>query len=244
MNVIRPLFLSVALCTIAVADPSQDAQDRIVEQWSKVKSMVANTMLDGTIEYPSNTIRNQKTGTYKYLRKDGMDLVRQDSQGTQTLALQAQKEVKTTTSTELLIMVADGKYIYTLAEGEQSRIASKRDQAGAGVVIGGKELVETMRRNATLNLLGEDKVDDQEVYVFESLPTGKNSGKYKTRYYVSKDRGLMIKREAIAINDGEEHITTTYFVRNPKFDVEIDPGLFELTFPEGVEVRDMTEKKQ
>ncbi|GAF73674.1 unnamed protein product, partial [marine sediment metagenome] len=95
-----------------------------------------------------------------------------------------------------------------------------------------------MKKNSTLTLLPDEKVEEQAAYVIESKP--KSPGPQpmaKSKMFFAKDSGIMIKMVGL---DAEGKAIMTMNVKDVKLNPEISPDRFVFKAPEGVEVMDMT----
>lgn len=213
----------------------ESIEKRSAEQWAGIKSLTAETSLQGSRTYPTMRTQNANTGVYQHLKKGNKELFRQDIKSRQGTLLEGKTEENVVE--ESMIMVADGEVIRMYTESATQRLATKRTQAGSGIAIGGRELFDFMRKGASLRVLPDAKIDGQDAYAIEAAIDG---GKFKTLYYISKDRGIMLQRVAITIKEDEETPSTVYTIKNIKTGVEIDPSIFVFEFPPGVEVKDQT----
>ena len=134
--------------------------------------------------------------------------------------------------------ISDGTFVYNLNDMMGQKMAVKQKADSLQGTPGGKQMFENMKKNSTLTLLPDEKVEGQAAYVIESKP--KSPGPQpmaKSKMFFAKDSGIMIKMVGL---DAEGKAIMTMNVKDVKLNPEISPDRFVFKAPEGVEVMDMT----
>jgi len=174
-------------------------------------------------------------GVLELLRKDGKTLFRFQ------VAIEGvhKGKEKETPLKQTLLMVADGENVSQLAEsgenrgGRKSRIQPVQLAQMGGV--SGKELFDALHASdLQLKLLPEEKVGDTDCFVLEAVT---KNGALTRLFYFSKELGCVIQFVERAERESR---WASYTLSDVKPNVEVPEDRFVFTFPEGVEVVDMT----
>lgn len=231
------VVLALGCGTLRAEETLADVEKQIIEKWSKIQSLSAETKMDGKRVFPVGTSETDSSGTYFHKKVDGKSLFRQVVTSHQVMRMENQPE---TVTDQTLTMVADGTYIYSLSETATVRQGSKSHQQGTSISVGGAELIEYMRDDAKLQLLPDGVIDGQAVWVIDAAQN-RGGGRYKTRYYISKEHGMFLRRVSLTVDGTDEVPSTTLSLTNVKIGVDIPDDQFVLEFPPGVEINDRTQ---
>lgn len=232
------LFAAVGLTAVpcSAEETLESVEKKITEQWAKIKSLTAETKLETLRIRSDGRSAQDNRGQYAHLKADGKELFRHEVK-TKLISTQGNMAEKIE---ESIVMCGDGKWLYSLAERDGQRQATKRDQLSSGIGIGGKAYLEYLHKNTVLTLGGDATVDGREVWVLEATPKGIGAKAVRSKYYVSKELGMLLKRETLNISGSEPKPQTTYTVTNIKTDAELEPEKFVFQLPPGVELVDRT----
>jgi len=238
------IVFSVALVSAAPAEETiQTIEVKAKENWLKVKTLSATTRLESERIYPDRNIKKLTTGSYYFMRDDeGRELVRQELETTQDTEMTMGKDKPMTTipNHEKRIMVSDGRTIKSLAEGTRGSQAAIMFHKGSGLVIGGSQLFESIRKGAELQLLPDSRFEGREAWVIQAVL---NKGYHRTTYLIDKEWGFLLQRIAFTAKDEDDVPATTYTVSNFKVNADdVVPAQFIYEFPPGMEVKDETKE--
>ncbi len=222
--------------SVALADKDDLAavEEKLEASWQKVQTLSARVKLETKAQPFLGSIDTETKGTLLHKKKDGKQMFRQDLS---TLR-------KSPTSSEMFDesqqILADGEFIYLLSETDGLYKGMKKLQKGSSVFVGGKTVLDELRRENKVQLAPDGVVDGQDVYVIEAIPYG---GKVQqiTFYSFDKATGFLLKREAGA-PDGSFGTVLTF--SDVKINVPVDDSKFVFDPPKGVIIRDRTKEKQ
>lgn len=233
------LAAGLVFCGIArAADTLEDVEKNILLQAEKSKTLSARMVMTSDLEGPSMRMKSKAEGTYEYARRGDTVMFRMESKSTGTTKIADQPE---TTSDDKSLVVADGRFCYTLTEtaGQKMAVKMKLDPAKSNVA--GRDGFDQLHKNYNLKLLPDEKLDSRDVYVIEATPKKpKPDTTEKHKYYYTKDSGILVR--SVTESKGEQGRSTVTFALNDiKPDADIKPERFVFKAPEGVEVMDMTQ---
>ena len=204
----------------------ESVEKKIIEQWSKLKSMSAKTTMEMTMQGMSM----KSDGTTEYLNDQGKEKYRMDMKMEQSFGDQKMEGSVST--------ISDGTFVYNLNDMMGQKMAMKQKADSLQGAPGGRQMFDNMKKNSELTLLPDEKIDGQAAYVIESKP--KSPGPQpmsKSKMYFAKDSGIMIKMVGL---DAEGKAIMTMNVKDVKLNPKISPDRFVFKAPEGVQVMDMT----
>jgi outer membrane lipoprotein-sorting protein len=219
---------------LASAEDLDAVQKKIVDAWSKQKSLTAKLTTATQVDLGGGTsMSGTGQGTYEFLKQGGKLLSRLELK---TTIVQKQGAEENRMEQQML-MVSDGEIAHTLTEafGEQRAMKSR---VPAGQTGEPKALIEQLRQQGEVKALPEGTVDGRKVYVLEVTPKKVIPGApAKQILFFDQESGFMIKIEGRGDND---LLLTSMTYGDIKLDQPIDPDHFKFKLPEGVEMIDDT----
>jgi outer membrane lipoprotein-sorting protein len=233
-SVVVVIGMLVGSWSAATAEESlESVAKRMEEVGSKLKSMSATQIIEVQSESADFKMVSHTSGKYEYTRKGDTTLWRLESETT-SVSTVAGKEVK---SDQKVTMVCDGKFNYTVTDmmGQTSAMKSAIQKNINSVA--GKGFFEHLKKDNTLKLLPEDKVDGKAAYVIEAIPTSKGPevSISRTHYFMLKESGIVAKT---IMFDSQGKPMTTVVMTNLKINPDIPGERFVFKAPAGVQLLD------
>ncbi|MFQ5489337.1 MAG: outer membrane lipoprotein carrier protein LolA [Phycisphaerae bacterium] len=226
--------LIVALCpNLAFGETLEQIEAKLAAAQDKLNSMTAATTTVQDMEMGGGSMKSHTQGTYEWLRQGKNILFRLDITGTheQSFGGQATKSTSTTT------MISDGQFVYTLADQNGQKMATKA-AATKNANTDVRAMFKSMHESYNLKPLPDETVDGRICYVIELVPKEtQNNPMSRQKYYMCKELGMSIKSVAYDAS-GKEMMST--LVTEIKTGAKISPDRFKFQPPAGVEVMDLT----
>jgi len=218
------ILISVAT---ASADTLESVEKVLTEKFQKYNSLSADMKMTMQV---GPGMSADSTGTMEFLRHDGKEKFRSEmtmkmNHGGQTMESQ-------------MLNIFDGENAYTVNEMMGQKHVVRTNPSQVAGRAGGKAFFEDLKRDHTLKLLPDAKVEGATTYVIEAIakkPTPQGPGQMK--YYFDKAKGLMVKMEGLN-TAGDPIMTVT--MSNIKVDPKLDPVRFVFKPEPGTNVIDMT----
>lgn len=225
-----PLF-SVAV-TLARNKAIRAAQQQLLARWDEIQSVSAKIKL----EYDQQEGLKQRRsgeGTYDCTKKDEKTLIRMKIY--HSMIVERKEMGDWVLTGERILKVYDGEFLYTLDELHAGMTATKsRPSRGQLLFLGGRHLLNQLRRFNNFKRLPDETIDGHTVSVFKGVS---DPGNVKTEYYIDQETGLLIK--VVTENETRKSKLTMRFT-----DIQLNPQYaedhFTFTPPEGVEIQDLT----
>lgn len=216
----------------AADDELETVEKKIIAAWQKHKSMTADAKLVGRMNMGGAAAVVQGQGTYEVVKKGEATLLRMECTNQTVTTIGDQQHA----IEQQIIMINDGKYIYSLidAMGQKVAVKAKVDPQRS---IEPKALFDALHKDFELKLLPEETIDGKKVYVIEGTLREKGALPVSKMLCCFRHDGVLVKQITHGV-DGQPMQTTTF--RNIRLDVELDPQRFVFRPPEGVQVMDMT----
>ena len=218
----------------ACAETLEEVEKQLIENHNKLKSCITKTRV---VDHVDSVVDGTRTKTetectVKWMRKGDKVLYRAECEGAGTQTVNG-KETKI--SATGFTVVSDGDVLYTLLERDgRKKVGKGKPDPGAGGDP--KWMFATFKRDYTLKLLADEKIENQDCFVIELTPKHPGDGeKGKTVEYFRKDLALLVKWVDHDKNDNPTVTKTTTVV---SFNIDIPSDVFKV--PEGTEVMDMT----
>lgn len=219
----------LAMAWPATAETLESVEKRLVEAFSKHKSVVA----DMTVQMVTGgTMEGELLGKFEYVNTDGKERTRQD--------LIMQMQIGGQTATQEMQSLFDGKYHYSFMEMGGQQIVRKQMRDSLQGRIGGKSMFEGMRKEYKIELLPKAVVDGKETVVIQTTRLRPDpQTPYKFKLFFNEKLGVIVRLRGE--NDTGQAIMTGTFT-NVKIGVKLDPKRFEFVLPENAQLIDMTVK--
>jgi len=235
---------------VRATETLENIEKACVEKWKDVKSFSAKMTIEMETEYPSPMGQGQKMtmkmkgdGKMESLFKGDTPQIRVEM-NMNTDAGGMQMSIKS-------LSIDDGEFQYSLEEmmGMKQAKKQKSNKDGSQEAFNGKRMFEQLKKDNTLKVLPEEKVDGQDCYVLETSPKNKNRDGTATdpadamkpdkgRVYIRKSDAVSVKQ--VAFNKEGKQIMSTSFTE-VKINPKIDESRFVFKAPEGVQVVDKTQ---
>ena len=213
--------------------------EKIAAAWENVHSYTAHMTADGNIPLGLVSVTTAATGSVEYMAIDDkphfrMEIVNKMGGNMPLMGDGMEQKV---------LSVFNGEIVYSEMEAmgrKQYTKATPKSDDGQSPV-GGKNLVENIRKRGEVTLLPDEEVNGIDTFVLEVKPdnAGQQKGPIKAeliRFYVAKDSGIQV-RSILMDAEGTALLSTNY--SEIKVNPELDPARFVYTPPPGVEVIDM-----
>ena len=218
----------------AAGDDLPNVEKKIIEAWSKHKSVRARLTATTHAVNGIFVTDGKGEGTFEFVRKDGKLYSRMEL--TSKLVRQTGDNKKE--FGQRMLVVVDGEFAYTFSEFG-GRKTARKTSIGPKMTGDPKALFAQQRETHALRLLPEQTVDGHKTYVIEAAPKG-GSALRKTVFFFRQDIGLMV-RMVMYDQTGTPMTTMTY--SDIKLNTDIKPERFVFEAPEGVTVIDLTGPK-
>jgi outer membrane lipoprotein-sorting protein len=220
---------------LATAKEQERAITELVEVHKKLKSYKAVVHTVEDFEFAGGaSVKSEVNGKVAWLRDGQKLLYRADSTSS---SVQKFQERESATEAEQT-MISDGEFFYTIAR-MQGTVRVAKQLVDPMLVADAKQVLDALRDEHDVRLVGEETVDDSACYAFEVSPRKPDDSPHMSRMTIHfrKDTGTVIQ----TVGYGEKG-TAVY--RSQHREVEINPGLepafFEFKPPEGVTIEDYT----
>lgn len=231
-------LVSLALAYPARAKTLEAVQKELVQNQAKYKAYSAKTTMKMVSDMgQGNKMQVESTGTMEWAQRGSKVLYRIDSKTATVMTMQG-KETKTKSET---LVVCDGDFIYTLnSEGQQKTAIKMKVQQQASYDT--KAMFEAWRKDYTLKLLADEKIEGKDCYVIEATPKKPqpHNPVVKQKCWFRKDLGITVK---VVTLDKNNKPTSTMTTTDVKINVEIKPDRFKFKLPPGVKLMDMTKQQ-
>jgi len=229
-------LLAILLAAPAAADTLEEAEKKLVEAYGKLKSYTATFKATQDMEMGGMRVKSVSQGTTEWLRRGEKVLYRVDVKNVMERGGDEPADKMETSAT----MIVEGDVAHTLSEAMGQKQAMKM-KAEPAMVGDPKARFEALRKDWTLKLLPDEKVDGADCYVVEATPKEGSAGGPLARQVTCfrKDMGVDVKSVGFDAT-GKQLMTST--VSDLKLNAEIKPERFEFKAPEGVQVMDMTKQ--
>ncbi|MHC4676212.1 MAG: LolA family protein [Planctomycetota bacterium] len=213
----------------------EDIEKELVQKSVKIKSYTAKTETKQDMDIgQGNKIKSESKGTMEWMRKDQKCLYRMEMKGSSVNIISG-KETKSKSTVKI---ICDGQFLYTLSNTDGQKMAIKA-KAVPAQSQDTKSLFKMWRKDHNLKLLTNEKFDGKDCYVIEATPKKKdpNNPLVKSKFWLRKDNGIVVKMLILGKNNKPAQISTTTDI---KLDAKIKPERFKFQVPKGVELIDMT----
>jgi outer membrane lipoprotein-sorting protein len=217
----------LATVATASAETLEDVEKELTEKFQKYTALSADMKM--TMQMAPG-MSAESTGTMEFVRHDGKERLRSEikmsmNHGGQTIESH-------------VISTFDGENAYTISEMMGQKQVMRTDPGKVAGRAGGSAFWADLKRDYTLKLLPDEKVDDVPTYVIQGTPKQPvPQGPSQMKYYFDKGRGLMIKM--VGHNTaGDMMMSMT--LSNVKVNPKLDPARFEFKPEPGTNVIDMT----
>lgn len=223
----------VLLSGAAFGQTIEEVEEKLIAASAKVKSFTADMNMVVDMTTPDMTMKTKTSGTMEFLRDGDKVYTRSEMKSSTTMVMSGQ-ETKTD-STMLSIM--DGEYVYTLTGqmGRKTAMKMKIDPKQAGVAY--KGMFKDFGAGGSVKVAPSESVSGEDCYVIEVTPAQAGPQSGPSKFYFSKDRGMMVKMVTM---DGKGKPFSTMTMSNWKLNPKLDASRFKFTPPAGVQVMDMT----
>ncbi len=234
--------LGIAALTLGAraAEEVESAEKRVINAWKNHKALRARMTTVQTAEDLGMTLEAHGTGTFELLRAGGKTCFRAEMQNTAVL----RKGDKSRDREQTVTYVCDGEYLYSVGEMAGRKMALKElinplMSADAEVIF-----KKFHADSAQFALLPEQSLGGQAVFTFEVTPaqtetTTAPSAVNKTVMTFDQVTGVLLK--IVQYEPPRNTVTTTTFTEI-ELDPSIDPKRFKFVLPDGVQLRDRTNR--
>lgn len=235
----RRSIVLIGLLTVlgapAGADTIDEITTKLADTYKQLKSFTADFQTTQDMAMNGMTMKMDLKGTMEWARAGDTVKFRIEQKGKseQSYGGQTQKNDME------MMLVCDGRYVYTLNNAMGRQMAMKMDN-DPKYANSPTETIAQMKKNGELKVLDDEKCDGADCYVIEVSTTPAGPGPVRQRYWFRKDMGMQVKMVSYD-KDGKEVMVTT--TKNIKLNPTIADERFTFKAPEGVRVTDMTNKK-
>ena len=213
--------------TIAGAGPAcaaetiESVEAKLDALWEKVDTFTASIDFIGEEQEGGVQVKVEGTGKIEYMKQEGADLTRMETINTISMGDQ--------TIEQKMLTVFDGTTTYLQSEFMGQVNVQELEQGGDSSrdPMGGKALFESLRKENTVELLQEETVADEKVYVLSLTAKHAPAGTQpKQLFYISQKTGLLVKTISM---DETGKTTATNLYKDYKLNPRIDPAHFKYT---------------
>ncbi|MCG3126226.1 MAG: hypothetical protein CHACPFDD_01056 [Phycisphaerae bacterium] len=227
----------MVLPVAAAEDTLEDVQKRILEVWSRQKSLTAKVEMKVSFVRGPQRMDSTGSGTIEMLRKGDLMMTRSELKTTGARK-QGEQEQKFETLTSA---VDNGEFVISLEDSQGNKRATK-GVSGTTQTSDVSRLFTALTREHNLKLLPNEKFGDVAVFVIEA--ERKVQGQFPVAKMVlsfSQDHGYLV-RNLLYTREGDllQQVVFSDF----KLDADIPAERFTLEIPEGVKVNDMTQRQR
>ena len=247
----RKVFACMLIALLAVAAGTARAEEQTIESvesaiataWEKVKTYTANMTMDMTIPLGPLSVTSNATGQVEFMRVESGQRFRMEMVNKLggNMPIPGGMEQK-------VLSVYNGELIYSEMEamGMKKYTKAKPKEGDTDNPMGGKSVVESLRKMGEVKLLPDEDLNGVGAFVFEITPNEKTKQEGpikpdKAKVYIAKDSGIKVK--TIMFDEAGSTLMTMNYL-DIKLNPELDPKRFEYTPPPGAEVVDMGDGKQ
>ena len=242
-TVTRSIRLACVLVVVAMlghsaavrAETLADVEKFIGDKWDKLKSASYDMEMSSNNEGQGYSMKMTSAGKSEVMRDGDKVKIHMETKTTNNMVAAGN-----TTKTEMLsTMVVDGEFAYTMMDnsGQKSVMKTKAQSFSDGA--GGKGFLKMLKEHSELALLPDETVDGNATYVIEGKAKGAAAGGQNSKYYFSKENGMVIQSVS---GSADGKAKTTMKITNIKIDPAIAADRFTFTAPAGVQVTDMTKQ--
>ena len=206
----------------------ESVEKKAAESFGRIKTLSAKVDVVGKMLTAGSVVNVEWDGTFIYARLDDDYMSRMDIRG---LIQQDGTSVEATMNT---VIMGGVMQLYADQGGKPIARRMKAEDihsSNAAVMMRG------LRKENTLKLLPDEKIDGRPVWVVESKPKDPNAGESRAVMFIAKELGLAVKVVRIG-SDGKPDSTITF--SDIKLGEDIKPHRFVLRIPPGVQVIDTT----
>lgn len=212
-----------------------DVERALTEKMRKVTSLTADVRLQAQTVVPFKTSMVMR-GKVEQAWRDGKLLFLKHGK-VERVAIVGGKEQK---DTQDIFSIQDGKYSWRQEQVGMTYYAVKSWPGEAPIIGGG--FFEAIRRNYSLTLGAEDRVDGEPCWVIvantkAAIDPDNPYQLVRTVYYFRKTDGMMVRNDTFQA-DGTLVLSMQY--SNLSVNPVLDPQRFQYTPPAGMEVLDET----
>jgi outer membrane lipoprotein-sorting protein len=218
----------IAVCSLSapvLAESVDDVIKKLDDSLAKIKSFSLKLQM----EQKAEGYRVETKGTMQFMRKDGKELSRTDTDSTSEIKA-GDSDIKTVMKSQ---QISDGQFAWSYieyVEGPQKGVKQAFKNAYQGQMISAKSLKDL----GEVKLLPDEKVDGADCYVIET--SMKQIPGTKQVSYFRKSDGIAAK--AVTISNDKPIGTLNMTDIKPNADIPADRFVFKA--PDGVQVQDMT----
>lgn len=224
--VVGVLFAFLTHGNLQAQEALDAVEKKLSDAWTKVRSLTAKATSESNFE----GILVTNVGTLEYMSDRGRELVRLDVEMSRRVAERA-VEVKTS-------MLYDGVHMYTTTDHGNAKVAAKQSPNNLNIAPGGRRFFALVKQSHVLRVLGEEKLEGEEVYVIEGRPRAPDPQVASVmKFYLSKSTGL--RRKAVG-TDGDGRVVYSSEYTNIKVDEPVSAERFKFEAPPDSEVIDAT----
>ncbi len=242
-TVTRSIRLACVLIVVAMlghsaavrAETLADVEKFIGDKWDKLKSASYDMEMSSNNEGQGYSMKMTSAGKSEVMRDGDKVKIHMDTKTTNDMVAAGNS-----TKTEMLsTMVVDGEFAYTMMDnsGQKSVMKTKAQSFSDGA--GGKGFLKMLKEHGELALLPDETVDGKATYVIEGKAKGAAAGGQNSKYYFSKENGMVIQSVS---GSADGKAKTIMKITNIKIDPAIAADRFTFTAPAGVQVTDMTKQ--
>jgi outer membrane lipoprotein-sorting protein len=238
-------LLAVSAGVVRAEEPTlESVESAIATAWEKVNTYTANMTMDMTVPMGPLKVTSNATGQVEFMRVENGQRFRMEMVN----KLGGNMPIPGGAMEQKVLSVYNGELIYNEMEamGMKKYSKAKPKEGDTDNQVGGKNVVDSMRKQGEVKLLPDEEVNGASAYVFEVTPNAqtKQEGPIKpdkVKFYIAKDSGIKV-RTVMLDAAGGTLMTMSYL--DIKLNPELDPKRFEYAPPPGVEVVDMGDGRQ
>lgn len=217
----------------AAAPELRVIEKEVAERWKNLPAFRAKLTLDIDLQASIGSAQHGTEGAFIHKKINGKDNYRQD------LTTRHFSAADGAIVSESITSVADGTYLHSLNEKDGLFRGTKRMQKNSGIELGGQSLFDYMDDNYVLAALPDGDVDGHPAWVIEGTGiTGRL--KRKTVFYISKEWGLLLKREVKSLRPDAPNPDSLLTIFDVDTQSAVDDSLFVFQTPPGVRIKDKT----
>lgn len=225
------LFTAAALSApVLAADTIDDVVKKLDDSYAKVKSYTVKMKMNQNLDMSGTTTKSDADGMMEYKRGEGKKFFMHSEMKMNTVTVAGGQETKMAQS---ILSVADGEFMWALVDNTDGMM---KGQKFCTKMKGDMDTnsIKSLKDNAELKLLPDEKVDGHDCWVIEAKTKGGMDSR-QVLYY-RKDVGIPVK--IVGYMQDKQFMTTT--LSDLKLDASIPEDHFKFKVPDGVQVQDMT----
>ncbi len=219
----------------ALAQDLEAVQAKIREAWSRHRSMTATMRMESHRVQGDSIIDGQGEGRLEILRKGDQYAYRVE---TVTKMSRTTADEQPTMEMRVTVIV-DGESEYLIRESMGQKFYVKVP-VNPNLSVVPQTVFDNLASRGQLRLLPEQMIDNQKVYVIESIHRQPSeTGLVRMVAYFLQDSGALLRTEGYDANNNN---TEAFLYGGFQFDGNLDPQRFVFEAPPGVNVIDRTKK--